>query len=283
MTERPLEYLDASEIAALMDEADGRALSEVVKARAVISEAANSAARAIGAGGRLIYFGAGTSGRLGVLDASECPPTFSSGPDQVIGVIAGGDKALRDAVEGAEDDPEAGRAAVRGLSIGPADMVVGISASGTAPYVLGALSESKARGAEAWLLSCSGERGANLEYRNIALDTGAEVVRGSSRLAAGTATKLVLNRITTSAFIMSGKVYGGLMVDVRPSNVKLVKRAAGIIMEVTGVSEAEARRYLEESGMSAKTACVMAARGVTRDEAVRLLDENRGFLREALK
>ena len=283
----PLEELPAEEILALMDEADERALAEVRRANKKIAAAAKAAARALGGGGRLIYVGAGTSGRLGVLDASECPPTFSADPRQVVGIIAGGRKALTSAVEGAEDSTDAGREAAQKIKAGPKDMVLGITASGTTPFVIAALTEAKARGADCWLLKCalppgpSPTRGRG-ELKTITINTGKEVVQGSSRLAAGTATKLVLNRITTAAFVMLGKVYGDLMVDVMPTNAKLVKRAAGIIMSVAGCSEAEALKALDESGWRTKAAALMAAKGIGRAEAERLLKRYKGFVRKAL-
>lgn len=269
-----------------MDDADAHALDVVRQARSSIARAAAAAAAAIGRGGRLIYVGAGTSGRLGVLDASECPPTFSASPGQVVGIIAGGDTALRTSVEGAEDDAEAGRAAVRDARVTGADMVVGISASGTAPYVLGAMEEAGRAGASVWLLSCSGEaskKAAGAGYGTILAETGREVIQGSTRLAAGTATKLVLNRITTAAFVMLGKVYGDLMVDVMPTNAKLVKRAVGIISGVSGCSESEAVKLLERSGGRPKVAVVMGVKGLEAGAAEALLDECGGFLRRALE
>ncbi len=286
MKRKPLEYLGEEEIMALMDKADATAFAEVVKARRDIAAASRDAAAAIGACGRLIYVGAGTSGRLGALDASECPPTFSADPKQVVSVMAGGKKAFHRAVEGAEDDASAGAASIVKLKVGPRDMVLGIAASGRTPFVLAALDEARSSGAEVWLLSCSGKKGlpeAALNFKVIALDTGVEVIRGSSRLAAGTATKLVLNRITTAAFIKLGKVYGGLMVDVKPTNNKLVKRAAGIIAEVTGCTAAEALESLKESGFKTKTAVLMRARNLTRKEAEALLREKGGFLRKTLE
>lgn len=290
----PLEELPAEDVLALMDAADARALDEVKKARRKIAAAAKAAASAIGGGGRLIYVGAGTSGRLGVLDASECQPTFSANPRQVVGIIAGGRKALTSAVEGAEDDRDAGREAIAKIKAGPGDMVVGITASGTTPFVIAAIEEANARGSDCWLFKCtltpSDPRSARVPrsptkgrgVKVIAINTGKEVVQGSSRLAAGTATKLVLNRITTAAFVMLGKVYGDLMVDVMPTNAKLVKRAAGIITSISGCSEAKALNALEESGWKTKTAALMAARGVGRAEAERLLKEHKGFLRRAM-
>lgn len=286
MKRKPLEYLSEEKIMALLDEADARAFSEVVKARREIAAAARDAAAAIGAGGRLIYIGAGTSGRLGALDASECPPTFSASPRQVVAVMAGGKKAFHRAVEGAEDDASDGAVSIVKLNVGPRDMVMGIAASGRTPFVLAALDEAHSRGAAVWLLSCSGKKGlpeAKVNFRAIALDTGDEVIRGSSRLAAGTATKLVLNRITTAAFIKLGKVYDNLMVDVKPTNKKLVKRAAGIISEVTGCTMDEAMESLRESDFKTKTAVLMHARSLTRREAEALLREKGGFLRKALE
>jgi len=293
MKARPLDLLSTSEIISLMDKTDSRAMKAVENARKAIARAAGDAAHAIGRGGRLIYVGAGTSGRLGVLDASECPPTFSSGPEQVVGVIAGGRKALTEAVEGAEDNMAAGRREMARLDVGPADMVVGITASGTTPYVLAALDEAGRLGARVWLLTCgknaalapgtSPRTNPAAPLNVIHLDTGKEVIQGSTRLAAGTATKLALNRITTAAFIRLGKVYGDLMVDVMPTNAKLVKRAAGIIMEVTGCSEGEAALFLKRSGGNAKVAVVMLVKCLTRAKAERLLKEKGGFLREAIK
>jgi len=286
MIRKPLEYLGEEGIMALMDDADARAFAEVVKARHDIAAASRDAASAIGSGGRLIYVGAGTSGRLGALDASECPPTFSADPRQVVAVMAGGKKAFYRAVEGAEDDAPEGAVSIDKLNVGPRDMVMGIAASGRTPFVLAALDEAYSRGAAVWLLSCSGKRGLTeppTNYRAIALDTGDEVIRGSSRLAAGTATKLVLNRITTAAFIKLGKVYDGLMVDVMPTNKKLVKRAADIIAEVTGCTADEAMDSLVESGFRTKTAALMRAKGLTRKEADALLKEKGGFLRKALE
>jgi N-acetylmuramic acid 6-phosphate etherase len=281
---KTLENMEPAEVLALMDKNDERALIAVTGARAAIARAARGAAQAIKGGGRLVYVGAGTSGRLGVLDASECPPTFSSSPDSVIGIIAGGRKALTEAVEGAEDDEGAGKRAISRLKVNEKDVVVGITASGTTPYVLAALSEAGKRGAEVWIIKCQGSGSNDPSPVNvILLDTGPEVIRGSTRLAAGTATKLALNRITTAAFIMMGKVYGDLMVDVMPTNKKLVKRAADIIAEVTGCDGAHAQKILIKSGMRPKVACLMIARGLSKKEAERRLDASDGFLRRALE
>jgi N-acetylmuramic acid 6-phosphate etherase len=207
------------------------------------------------AGGRLIYVGAGTSGRLGVLDASECPPTFRASPEKVQGIIAGGRRALWRAVEGAEDDPRAGAAAVDGRAVTGNDVVLGITASGHAPFVWGALEEAKRRGAAAVLFCC------NPAYKDhplpdcvIAPDTGPEVLTGSTRMKAGTATKLTLNVITTLAMVGVGKVMGNRMIDLNPSNEKLRDRAARIVSELSGASVEIARRVLEDNGWDVRAA-----------------------------
>jgi N-acetylmuramic acid 6-phosphate etherase len=203
---------------------------------------------AFAAGGRLIYAGAGSSGRLGVLDASECPPTFRAAPDQVQGIIAGGRTALWSAVEGAEDDPEEGRRAIAHRDIGADDVVIGISASGHAPFVWGCLDEAKQRSATTVLLTFNpAHRDHPLPDRVIAPDTGPELLTGSTRLKAGTATKLVLNILSTLAMVQSGKVIGNLMVDLNPSNLKLRDRAVRIVCELTDADEEDAKLALEES------------------------------------
>lgn len=207
-------------------------------------------------GGRLFYTGAGTSGRLGVLDASECPPTFRANPDQVQGIIAGGRKALWSAVEGAEDDSAAGRAAAIHRDITNRDVVVGISASGHAPFIWGCLQEAKERGATIVLLTCHPGYGDHpLPDKVIAVDTGPEILTGSTRLKAGTATKMVLNLITTLAMAHSGKVLSNLMIDLNPSNIKLRARAVGIVSAITGCDEDAARDELEETGWIVREAC----------------------------
>lgn len=207
-------------------------------------------------GGRLIYTGAGTSGRLGVLDASECPPTFRADPNQVQGIIAGGRKALWSAVEGAEDDSAAGRAAAIHRNVGSADVVIGISASGHAPFIWGCLHEAKLRGATTVLLTCHpGYLDHPLPDKVIAADTGPEVLTGSTRLKAGTATKMILNLITTLAMTHSGKVMSNLMIDLNPSNIKLRARAVGIVSAITGCDEEAAHAELEETGWIVREAC----------------------------
>lgn len=211
---------------------------------------------AFAAGGRLIYAGAGTSGRLGVLDASECPPTFRTPPDQVQGIIAGGRTALWSAVEGAEDDAEAGRQAIIHRRVAAADVVIGISASGHAPFVWGCLQEAKQRGATTVLLTFNpAHRGDSLPDRVIAPDTGPELLTGSTRLKAGTATKLVLNILSTLAMTHSGKVMANLMIDLNPSNLKLRGRAVRIVSELTGSDAVAAEKALEQCAWDVRVAC----------------------------
>jgi N-acetylmuramic acid 6-phosphate etherase len=212
--------------------------------------------KAFAEGGRLLYCGAGTSGRLGVLDASECPPTFRSPANLVQGIIAGGRTALWSAVEGAEDDSAAGRSAIMHRRVTERDVVVGISASGHAPFIWGCLDEAKARGATTVLVCCNpGYRDHPLLDQSILPDTGPELLTGSTRLKSGTATKLVLNLITTLAMTHSGKVMGNLMIDLNPSNTKLRGRAVRIVRELTGAGEVEALGALEARGWVVREAC----------------------------
>jgi N-acetylmuramic acid 6-phosphate etherase len=234
-------------------------------------------------GGRLLYFGAGTSGRLGVLDASECPPTFSSPPEQVQGTIAGGDVALRKAVEGAEDDAQAGALAVRRVGAGARDVVVGLAASGSTPYVLGALGAAREQGAFA--VAVVNNPGSALSAAAdvaIEVEVGPEVVTGSTRLKAGTAQKLVLNMLSTAAMVRSGKVYGNLMVDLTATNAKLRLRAARIVAEVAGITPEEALPLLEQTEFRVKPAIVMAVRKCDAMAATRRLETAGGMLRDAL-
>lgn len=235
-------------------------------------------------GGRLLYAGAGTSGRLGVLDASECPPTFRSRPDQVIGVIAGGDSALRTSSERMEDDPRGIAAEFDRLAIGARDAVVGIAAGGTTPYPRGAVTMAKERGALTAFLTCApceAPRGCD---HLLLVDTGPEVITGSTRLKAGTATKLALNCITTTLFTKLGKVHGNLMVDLAATNDKLVDRAVRIMRTLhPELSREQGAALLEAAGGSLKVALVMHARGVDRGEAQARLDAGQGVLRAAIE
>ncbi|MBU6366126.1 MAG: N-acetylmuramic acid 6-phosphate etherase [Gemmatimonadetes bacterium] len=235
-------------------------------------------------GGRLLYAGAGTSGRLGVLDASECPPTFGTDPRMVVGIIAGGDVALRTPVEGAEDDPAGGAAAMDAHAVGAADVVCGIAASGTTPYVRGALERARARGARTILLACSPPPEAMRAHADVCIlpVVGPEVLTGSTRLKAGTATKLVCNLLTTGAMIRIGKTYGNLMVDLMATNTKLQDRAERIVAEVTGGSREDARALLAAAGGKVKRALVMHALGCDAAAAQAALEQAGGVVRRVL-
>ncbi|KAA9378091.1 N-acetylmuramic acid 6-phosphate etherase [Microbispora cellulosiformans] len=279
-----IDTLPTEEIARLMNAADAAVPAAVGQAVPAISAAVDAIAARMAGGGRLLYVGAGTSGRLAVLDASECPPTFGTHPDLVQGIIAGGEAALVRSVEGAEDDAEAGAAVIRDKSVGPLDSVVGISASGRAPYVVGAVEEARRRGALTVGLACNtGTPLALAAERAIEVIVGPEVVTGSTRLKAGTAQKLVLNMISTITMIRSGRTYGNFMVDVVASNSKLVDRAARIVSDITGAEVPDAREVLEHAGRDVKTAVVMIERGVGADDARALLAVHGDRLGPALR
>lgn len=267
-------------------QAEDRAVPLAVQAQArAIAELVEDVAGRLRRGGRLFYVGAGTSGRLGVLDAAECPPTFGTDPELVQGLIAGGPEALLRSREGVEDDREAGRAALADADVGAPDFVLGIAASGTTPFVTAALHEAAERGAGVGFLSCSDPPG---EVRRVAdvLVTplvGPEVIAGSTRMKAGTATKLVLNTLTTGVMIRLGKVYRNLMVDLRAVSLKLVDRSLRIVQEAGEVDRARARRLLVAAGGSAKTAIAMARLDAERFTAERLLDACDGFLGTVLE
>jgi len=234
-------------------------------------------------GGRLIYAGAGTSGRLGILDAAEIPPTFSTDPNMVQGIIAGGMDALVRSIEGAEDYPEDGKRDIMEKNVSEKDVVFGIATSGRTPYVLGALEKSKELGAKTVFLTCN-----KVNESNIAADVviapivGAEVVTGSTRMKAGTATKLVLNMVTTTAMIKLGKVYGNLMVDLKAVNNKLVDRACRILGMLTGIDQFAAEKLLTDAEMNLKVAIVMQLGELNREHAIRKLDEVNGVVRNAV-
>jgi N-acetylmuramic acid 6-phosphate etherase len=235
-------------------------------------------------GGRLFYVGAGTSGRLGILDASECPPTFGTAPDMVQGIIAGGKPAVFRSQEGAEDLPENGAAAVDEHGVGDHDCLVGIAASGTTPFVRGALARAEAHGARTMVVACTplGADVTRMVDVAIVAITGPEVVTGSTRLKAGTATKMILNMITTGAMIRLGKTWGNLMVDLQATNLKLKDRSERILMESCAISRDDARTLLESAGGSVKVAIVMHRTGVGRDEAVRRIADAGGLIRRVV-
>ncbi|MFH0980456.1 MAG: N-acetylmuramic acid 6-phosphate etherase [Planctomycetota bacterium] len=273
-----LDRMSVAEAFDLLNSEDATVAGAVADARADICQAIELVVAAFQSGGRLIYVGAGTSGRLGVLDAAECPPTFLSDPSMVQGVIAGGWDALHRAVEGAEDHPEHAAAAMDDLQVGENDVVFGISTGGSTPYVHGALQRAHQRGAKTVFFGCvTDDQFADEADVSIRVLVGPEVVTGSTRLKAGTATKMVLNMVTTLSMVRIGKVYENLMVDVNTrANAKLVDRGTRILQTVTGLDRAVARQLLERADGRVKTALVMYARGLERAEAERLLAEHDG-------
>ena len=278
-----IDTLTTLEMVRRINAEDARVAQAVATELPHIVTAIDAVVERMRAGGRLIYVGAGTSGRLGVLDASEMPPTFSVSPDLVIGVIAGGDAAIRHAVEGAEDDVEQGKRDIARLNVGESDSVVGLSASGRTPYVIGALMEAKARGALTISLACN--RPAPMQEIatiNIAPLVGPEVIAGSTRLKAGAAEKMVLNMLSTGVMVRLGKTYGNLMVDVQATNAKLRERARRIVQAAGNVSANEADALLAQCDGEVKTAIVVARACITPDEARRRLAKASGSVRGAL-
>ena len=275
----PLEIVD------LLNAEDRTVADAVATQRERIAEAILVAEESFRAGGRLLYVGAGTSGRLGVLDAAECPPTFGTDPQMVQGLIAGGEAALTRAQEGAEDRREDGALIIDERQVGPHDFVIGIAASGTTPWVATALERAKQRGARTGIVACSPPPETTLAHADVAIVaiTGPEAVTGSTRMKAGTATKLILNTITTGAMIRLGKTYGNLMVDLKATNDKLRDRSERIVVEVCGVSRGEARTLLADAGGSVKTAIVMQKLGAGREEAERALDRAGGVIRRVVR
>lgn len=269
----------AREIVQIMHEEEASVSSALGAQLDDIARAAEDAATAIRGGGKVLYAGAGTSGRLGVMDAAEVPPTFGS--DRFQAVMAGGGEALITAVEGAEDDEEAGARAASSLT--ETDMALGITANGRTPFVISFLKQARNQGAVCWLLTCNDVEAQPFLEGVIRLLTGPEIVAGSTRLKAATATKVALNMISTAAMVRLGKVHDGLMVDVQPTNRKLIGRAEDIVMHISGCSREEAGEALRASGMSPKVAALMKKRGISKDEAKRLLEQSGGFLRKALE
>jgi N-acetylmuramic acid 6-phosphate etherase len=272
------------EIADLLNAEDHAVPDAVHSQREPIARAIEQAERTFRASGRLFYVGAGTSGRLGVLDASECPPTYGTDPEMVQGIIAGGYKALTRSQEGAEDRLEGAVEDLEGHGVRAGDFVVGIAASGTTPYVRRALAHARSVGAATALVACSPPPAETLEVVDILIQpiTGPEVVTGSTRMKAGTATKLVLNTITTGAMIRLGKTFGNLMVDLRATNEKLKDRSERILMEVCEIDRPAARELLSQSGGIVKTAIVMHFLNTSREAAERKLDAAGGVIRRAV-
>lgn len=278
-----IDTLPAIEIVQLMNQEDHRVCEAVEKEKAAIARTIECVADALRRGGRLIYLGAGTSGRLGVLDASECPPTFSTPPEWVVGLIAGGDQALRTAVEGAEDDRNGAKLPLQELNCGQGDVVIGIAASGRTPFVIGGLEWARQYGATTVGITCNSP--SPLEDSAdwvVAPVVGPEIISGSTRLKAGTATKMVLNMITTGAMIQLGKTYGNLMVDLTATNEKLKQRSHLLVKTITGLGAAEAERALRECDGEVKTAIVATQHQISPTEAREILGRCRGQLRQAL-
>lgn len=280
---KQIDELDTLEILKLINEEDQKIAQAVKEVLPDIQVAVEYVCASFANGGRLIYMGAGTSGRLGVLDAVECPPTFSTPPDQVIGLMAGGEKAFVKAVEGAEDDGKLGEEDLKEIGLTEKDTVIGIAASGRTPYVIGALVYARSIGAKTVALSCNqGARVSRVADNAIEVIVGPEVLTGSTRMKAGTAHKMILNMISTTAMIRMGKVYENLMVDVKISNYKLQRRALNIIQTITGLSEQKAGELLQSARNEVKTAIVMFMAETDYNEAKRLLEESKGHVRRAI-
>ncbi|GGS28647.1 N-acetylmuramic acid 6-phosphate etherase [Streptomyces griseoviridis] len=278
-----IDRLATLDIARLMNGEDAGVAAAVAARLPEIAAAVDAIAVRMGRGGRLVYAGAGTAGRLGVLDASECPPTFNTAPGQVVGLIAGGPDAMVTSVEGAEDSAGLARADLDALALTADDTVVGVSASGRTPYAVGAVTHARARGALTVGLACNeGSALAAAAEHGIEVVTGPELIAGSTRLKAGTAQKLVLNMLSTITMIRLGKTYGNLMVDVRASNEKLRARSRRIVAQATGAGDEEIERALDAAGGEVKQAVLILLAGVDGPTAARLLEDSGGRLRAAL-
>ena len=279
-----LDSLSALEIVQLMNEEDKQVPLAIEKCLPQIAQAVECIVAAFQQGGRLVYIGAGTSGRLGVLDASECPPTFGVSPEMVKGIIAGGERALRHPIEGAEDSKSQAVVDLQTIQFSSKDVLVGIAASGRTPYVIGALEYAKSLGSVTASIA-SNPNSAMANIVDIAIDTvvGPEVLTGSSRLKSGTAQKLVLNMLTTASMILMGKCYQNLMVDVQASNEKLKARAIRIVMQATDCDKALAEETLKQADQNAKLAIMMILSGLDRAQAEALLEKHHGKLQLALK
>jgi len=278
-----LDEMTTLEMVATFNNEDSKVPEAIRTVLPEVAQAVDMAAASFKAGGRLIYLGAGTSGRLGVLDASECPPTFGVPHGLVVGLIAGGPGALLKAVEGAEDSEELGVSDLKNLQITPADTIVGLAASGRTPYVIGALRYARELGCATVAISCNPDSPIAHEAQvAISPVVGPEALTGSTRLKSGTAQKLVLNMISTGAMVKNGKVYQNLMVDVKATNVKLVDRACRIVVEATGAARADAEAALSQTDFEVKPAILMILANISAQEAIQRLTAHHGFLRAAL-
>ncbi|WP_459501871.1 N-acetylmuramic acid 6-phosphate etherase [Bacillus sp. C1] len=279
-----LDEMSTIEFLKVMNEEDAKVADAVKLELPQIAKAVEAIVEAKRKGGRLIYIGAGTSGRIGLLDAVECPPTFGTEPEEVIGLIAGGEKAFIKAVEGAEDSKELGVQDLKAMNLSEKDIVVGIAASGRTPYVIGGLEYANSIGVQTIAVSCNKGSAVGKEA-NIAIEVnnGPEVLTGSTRLKAGTSQKLVCNMLSTASMVGLGKVYGNLMVDVQLTNEKLVERAKRIVMEATSCDYETAESYLEKADNKPKIAIVMILAGFSKEEAIQRLEKTKGFIRQAIK
>ncbi|WP_260632137.1 N-acetylmuramic acid 6-phosphate etherase [Bacillus bingmayongensis] len=279
-----LDEMSIIEFLKVMNEEDAKVADSVKQELPQIAKAVEAIVEAKRKGGRLIYIGAGTSGRIGLLDAVECPPTFGTEPEEVVGLIAGGEKAFIKAVEGAEDSKELGIQDLKDIHLTNTDVVVGIAASGRTPYVIGSLEYANSIGAQTVAVSCNKGSAIGKEA-NIAIEVnnGPEVLTGSTRLKSGTSQKLICNMLSTASMVGLGKVYGNLMVDVQLTNEKLVERAKRIVMEATSCDYETAESYLAKADNKPKIAIVMILAGFSKEEAVQRLEETQGFIRQAIK
>ena len=278
-----LDTMSELEIVTAMNDEDARVPLAIAKKLPEIAQAAHWAVEAFEQGGRLFYMGAGTSGRLGVLDAAECPPTFGVDPGMVVGLIAGGEKAFIKAVEGAEDSPALGRSDLESHGLTPKDFVIGIAASGRTPYVLGGLAYAREIGCRTAAIACNpGSAVGKAADLAIEVEVGPEVLTGSTRLKSGTAQKLILNMISTASMVRTGKAYQNLMVDVMQTNEKLHTRAENIVIDATGVQRREARAAIDAAGGSVKCAITMLLANCTAAEARERLEKAGGHVRTAI-
>lgn len=278
-----LDQMSVREALTVMNQEDKKVAKAIEKVLPEIEKAVHVIIEKFNVGGRLIYIGAGTSGRLGVLDAAECPPTFGAPKEQVVGIIAGGEKAFTEAIEGSEDNIEMGKKDLKKIGLTKNDVVVGLAASGRTPYVIGALEYANSIQAPTVAIACTRESEIG-QVANIAIEAtpGPEVLTGSTRLKAGTTQKLILNMLSTISMVGIGKAYKNLMVDVQPSNEKLISRAINIVMQATGVEEAVARKKMEESDGNVKAAILMILLDIDKETAEQKLVETKGHIRQSL-
>ncbi|HAQ08852.1 MAG TPA: N-acetylmuramic acid 6-phosphate etherase [Bacillus bacterium] len=278
-----IDLMTTEDIITVINQEDTLVPNVIARQVPVIAEVVDRIIAAFKQGGRLIYVGAGTSGRLGIIDASECPPTFGTDPGLIVGVIAGGKEAMTEAIEGVEDDTQQGKADMEDISVSANDIVIGIAASGRTPYTIGALENAKQLGALTVSIVCSKDSEMEkISDYTIAAVVGPEVITGSTRMKAGTAQKLILNMLTTASMVKMGKVYGNLMVDVQMTNEKLHSRAANIVKMATGASDEEARAAIKEQNYHTKAAILQIITGLQGTEAKSLLEKHDGYLREAI-